>query len=132
MFWVAFVAVRAYFCVMEKKKLSKYVKSEGAVPVTEEMISEHMSLVEREGRDRLLRRRESLFSVEEVAELMGVPVSVVEELERSFLTTDQRRYLNVLRYNFGLYPVRKKRVRALLSSGEVAIVSPRGVDEDIE
>jgi len=98
----------------------------------QELVDEYSSLQERSGGDRLRRRRESLFSVEEMAELMGVSVSVVEELERSFLTTEQRRYLNVLRYTYGFYPIRLKRVRRVMDSGEVAIVSPRDPDNDTE
>lgn len=82
--------------------------------------------------DRLLRRRESLFSVEEMAEVMGVDTSVVLSLEESFLTTEQRKYLAVLRYSVGVYPIRRRRVREVMDNGEVAIVSSRAPGKQTE
>ncbi len=56
---------------------------------------------------RLLKRRESLFTVEEVAFELGVTPQVVEELELCFMTPLQNSYLNLLRYRVGFYPRRK-------------------------
>ena len=68
--------------------------------------------------NRLTRRREMLYTLEEVASELGCSVREVEELEESFLSPLQKAYLNLLRYDIGFYPHRKKRQRLLATMGE--------------
>ena len=68
--------------------------------------------------NRLTRRREMLYTREEVASELGCSVQEVEELEESFLSPLQKSYLNLLRYDIGFYPHRKKRQRLLATMGE--------------
>lgn len=70
--------------------------------------------------NRLTRRRESLYSVEEVAKELGVSLGEVEALEASFLSRIQKDYLKLLNYEIGFYPHRKKRQRKI-ANGEVVV-----------
>lgn len=74
--------------------------------------------------NRLTRRRESLFSVEEMAKEMGCTPEEVLAIELSFLSPLQKSYLSVLRYDIGFYPHRKKRQRKI-ERGEV-VLDPSG------
>lgn len=67
--------------------------------------------------NRLTRRREALFTLEEVAKELGCSVGEVEALEESFLGPLQKAYLNLMRYDIGFYPHRKKRERRLATGG---------------
>lgn len=69
-------------------------------------------------KNRVTRRRESLYTVEEMAREMGVGVDVVHRLEEDFFTPEQRAYLNVVRYEVGFYPRRKKSRANRESSGD--------------
>lgn len=69
--------------------------------------------------NRMIRRRKALYSQQEVAGLMGVSVGTVSRLEESFLSPEQRAYLNVVGYEIGFYP-RRKRSRAGGGSGSPA------------
>jgi len=70
--------------------------------------------------NRLTRRRESLYSVEEVAKELGVSEGEVEALEADFLSKIQKDYLRLLNYDMGFYPHRKKRQRKI-ANGEVVV-----------
>lgn len=70
--------------------------------------------------NRLTRRRESLYSVEEVAKELGVSEGEVEALEADFLSKVQRDYLKLLNYDIGFYPHRKKRQRKI-ANGQVVV-----------
>lgn len=70
--------------------------------------------------NRLTRRRESLYSVEEVAKELGVSEGEVEALEADFLSRIQKDYLKLLNYEIGYYPHRKKRQRKI-ANGQVVI-----------
>lgn len=70
--------------------------------------------------NRLTRRRESLYSVEEVAKELGVSEGEVEALEADFLSRIQKDYLKLLNYEIGFYPHRKKRQRKI-ANGEVVV-----------
>lgn len=67
--------------------------------------------------NRLTRRRESLYTVEEVASELGCSPQEVRDLEESFLGPLQKAYLNLMRYDIGFYPHRKKRARLLATRG---------------
>lgn len=70
--------------------------------------------------NRLTRRRESLYSTEEVSKELGVSREEVEKLEDSFLSRIQKDYLKLLNYEIGFYPHRKKRQKKI-ANGEVVI-----------
>lgn len=70
--------------------------------------------------NRLTRRRESLFSIEEMAKEMNCTVEDLVGLEGSFLSPMQKSYLNLLNYDIGFYPHRKKRQRKI-ERGELVI-----------
>jgi hypothetical protein len=70
--------------------------------------------------NRLTRRRESLYSTEELAKELGVSKEDVEGLEASFLSRIQKDYLKLLNYEIGFYPHRKKRQKKI-ANGEVVI-----------
>jgi hypothetical protein len=70
--------------------------------------------------NRLTRRRESLYSTQEVAKELGVSEGEVEGLEDSFLSRIQKDYLKLLNYEIGFYPHRKKRQKKI-ANGEVVI-----------
>lgn len=70
--------------------------------------------------NRLTRRRESLYSTEEVARELGVSKEEIEKLEDSFLSRIQKDYLKLLNYEIGFYPHRKKRQKKI-ANGEVVI-----------
>ena len=70
--------------------------------------------------NRLTRRRESLYSTEEVAKELGVSREEIEKLEDSFLSRIQKDYLKLLNYDIGFYPHRKKRQKKI-ANGEVVI-----------
>jgi hypothetical protein len=70
--------------------------------------------------NRLTRRRESLYSVEEVAKELGVGLGEVEALEADFLSKIQRDYLKLLNYDIGFYPHRKKRQKKI-ANGQVVV-----------
>lgn len=72
--------------------------------------------------NRLTRKRQSLFTVEEMANEMGCTPEEVLAIEESFLGPLQKKYLNVLRYDIGFYPHRKRRMR-VIEGGEVVLVS---------
>jgi hypothetical protein len=57
--------------------------------------------------ERLVKRRESLFTIEEVAFELGVTPSEVELLELSFLSPLQRSYLTLMRYRMSFFPASK-------------------------
>jgi DNA-binding XRE family transcriptional regulator len=70
--------------------------------------------------NRLTRRRESLYSTEEVAKELGVSREEIEKLEDGFLSRIQKNYLKLLNYEIGFYPHRKKRQKKI-ANGEVVI-----------
>lgn len=55
--------------------------------------------------------------MEEVAKELGCEVWAVKALEESFLSPLQKAYLNLMRYDIGFYPHRKKRERRLATGG---------------
>ena len=70
--------------------------------------------------NRLTRRRESLYSVEEVAKELGVGQGEIEALEDSFLSRIQKDYLKLLNYEIGYYPHRKRRQKKI-ANGQVVV-----------
>lgn len=75
--------------------------------------------------NRLTRRREGLFTIEEMAKEMGCTPEEVLAIELSFLGPLQKKYLSVLRYDIGFYPHRKKRQRKI-EKGEVVLDPSEG------
>jgi hypothetical protein len=69
-------------------------------------------------RNRLTRRRSSLFTQAEVARQLGCSVRTVQLLERSFLTERQRKYLALVGYQVGFYPIRKYRQEGGVDLGD--------------
>lgn len=59
--------------------------------------------------NRMTRKRERLFTLDELAALTGIPSERIAALESTFLTDEQRAYLLAVGYRIGFYPHRRPR-----------------------
>ena len=57
--------------------------------------------------NRMIRRREALYTIAELSAITGIPTSRLRAMERSFLSDAQRAYMNAVGYCMGFYPKRK-------------------------